>query len=210
MLPPLIALACAPAPAPQVAPDGRLDPVAHAARASLVLRGVRPSAEESARVRKDPEALDALVAEWVESPLFLETVRDVHAQAWWLRSDTRADPPSAGPLLLTGSSEIEAAFQEEPLRLVSEIVADGRPYTDVVTAEHTMIDAILVNSSIALGLIGLCVTQPLRRQLYHTHVHTAILVHSAHTDSINTIGFHGSLVYLIFEFYRSNLCDLLI
>ncbi len=146
MLPPLIALACAPAPAPQVAPDGRLDPVAHAARASLVLRGVRPSAEESARVRRDPEALDALVAEWVESPLFLETVRDVHAQAWWLRSDTRADPPSAGPLLLTGSSEIEAAFQEEPLRLVSEIVADGRPYTDVVTAEHTMIDAILAEA----------------------------------------------------------------
>ncbi|MFT4623638.1 MAG: hypothetical protein ACI8PZ_002294 [Myxococcota bacterium] len=137
----LFAMACGASSRPQAEPEAAV--MLHAERASLALRGVRPSPTELEQLADDPMALDGLVASWVDDPRFLATVRDLHAQVWWLRSDTNTDPPAAGPLLDVGQAEIEAAFQEEPLRLVSDIVAAGRPYSDVVTATHTMIDPIL-------------------------------------------------------------------
>ena len=74
------------------------DARAHAARASLALRGLRPSAEELAAVEADPNALPALVDAWLETDAFGDTVADYHAELLLVRADIIEPLPAIGPL----------------------------------------------------------------------------------------------------------------
>jgi hypothetical protein len=112
-----------------------VDAVAHAVRASVALRGLRPSADELAMVEADPSSLADLVDAWVASEAFGDTVTDYHAELLLVRADIIEPLPPLGPLEGYNLHEMSASLAEAPLELARAIVMDDRPYTDIVSTD---------------------------------------------------------------------------
>jgi len=123
-------------PTTAVTEDGGLDPVAHAVRASLALRGLRPSAEELAQVESDPTALGGLVDVWLTSDAFGDTVTDYHAELLLVRADIIDPLPAIGPLEGHDLHEMSASLTEGPLELARAIVMEDLPYSEMVTTDR--------------------------------------------------------------------------
>lgn len=122
-----------------------LSPVEHLVRVSIATRGIRPSADEVAAVTADPTALASIVDQYLDSPEFGRTIEDMHGELYRVRVDIAPQYPALGPLEGVDVSVIHRSSADEPLRLVSDIVMNDRPYTDVVTA-----DWIIADQSLAL------------------------------------------------------------
>lgn len=136
--------ACTTEPPPAPSTLRFLTPVEHLSRASLALRGVRPSIEELARVDAEPAALPSIVDGYLESPEFGETVRDLHNEVWLLRhQQVNHTIPPAGQLADKSMNEMNGSVFEEPLRLIEDVVMTDQPYTAIVTADYTMADPIV-------------------------------------------------------------------
>lgn len=122
--------------------DPALAPTDRLLRISTALRGRRPSDAELAAVADDPEALAAIVDAYLDSPDFGATVRDLHNDALLLLADFAAPPAgflTTGPLAGMDIYAANRAIMEAPLRLVERVVADDRPYTDILTADELMV-----------------------------------------------------------------------
>ena len=154
----LLTVGCAGPPAPPAppaarpraaAPDAQLDgdggvardPVEQLQRASMALRGLRPSLDELARVQADPDALPELVDGWLRSEAFAATVRDQHAEQLRLRTDLFETLPAVDALAGVPTAQIVASVQEAPLHLISDVVISGRPYSEILTSATLRADA---------------------------------------------------------------------
>jgi len=137
----LLLLACAPDPVepPAVVDDEIVD---RTVRASLAMRGVRPTVDELRSVAADPTQLEALVRGWLDDPAFAETVRDQHAFHLGLRTANIGKLPAIGPLAGQDLGAIAHALDEAPLQLIADVVTTGRPYREVLTTSDTMADPI--------------------------------------------------------------------
>lgn len=125
-------------------PDGPrvlLSPEDRAVRQSMALLGVRPSIDDLERARTEPGALDALVQEAVDDPRFGETVKHLYAELLHLRSYELVMPPR-GPLETADRESLSRALSEEPLRLIERVVLEDRPFTEIVTADTTVLDEV--------------------------------------------------------------------
>lgn len=127
-------------------PPPALSPEASAARVSLALRGVRPTPEDHERVDGSRATLRSLAHEWAESDEFLATMRDLHAQDWWLRVEEFGSPPAIGQVAWSNQEDLRHSQAEEAAQLVAEVIASGRPYTEIVTADYTMANAVLADA----------------------------------------------------------------
>ncbi len=129
-----LALGCAEPPATPSA----LDPVARLERASLDLRGVRPTVREIEAVEADPGAYAGLVDAFLADPRFGQRVLDT----WGDVLDTRRDAwlLDAADFGLPDAHAFAAAVGEEPLRVIRRVAEEDLPWTDVVTADWTMVD----------------------------------------------------------------------
>lgn len=136
-----------PSPPPKVA---LLTPEEHAMRASMALRGLHPSGSELDRVRADPDVIDDLVDEWIASPEFAATIRDMHGEQLLVRNATTGlkQLPQYAGLAPFDDTQIQHSSSEEPLKLIEKIVTEGHTYSEIVTANYMMTDQIL---SIAFG-----------------------------------------------------------
>ena len=112
-------------------------------RASMAIRGIRPTPDELRTVHDDPAALPGLVDAWLHDPRFGETIKDMHAEQLLLRTDVLDQLPALGPLLGTSVRDIHRATSESPLLLVERIVDEGRPYTEIVTADWMLTNGVL-------------------------------------------------------------------
>ena len=130
----------APSDGPE-SPESSLSAAEAAHRVSMALRGVRPSAEEISGAD-----LEALARTWVADPAFLETVHELHLEGWWLAVEEFGAPPAYGALEGYTQHEIRTSMFEEVPRLVVDLVADERPYTDIVRAPYTMANKILAEA----------------------------------------------------------------
>ena len=106
-------------------------------RASLDLRGVRPSLDEIERLQNRPADLDAMLDGLPDDPRFGWNVALQHEPSWSTRVEaqdlTRVDygiANESGYMRDTG---------EEPLRILAWIADHDLPWTDVVTAEWTVV-----------------------------------------------------------------------
>jgi hypothetical protein len=124
----------------QLTPDEQL------VRASMAIRGIRPSLDDLAQVDADPAAIDALVSGYLETPEFADMIRDMHAEIWLTRVDLEPPFPSLGPVEEESSWDMYNSISDEPLALVEHIVTSGRPYTDVVTSDYMMADSRIAAS----------------------------------------------------------------
>lgn len=134
-----------------------LDDVSTLRKATLLLAGRVPHADEVERVREGgEEALDAVLAEVMEEDGFYERVRDIYNDRFLTRRYHSSNPDSAIDLLSRAdypkadtldNSEIEGAEQwandaiaEEPLRLIEYILRNDLPYTEILTADYTVVN----------------------------------------------------------------------
>jgi len=121
-----------------------LTPTQHLSRASLALRGVRPSIEDLKAVEADPDALGGIVDRYLDSPEFGATIKDLHNDTLLMRMEYQ---PLQLPLTATFTNhtvvEINGSAYEEPLRLIEDIVMHDQPYTQIVTADYTLVDGII-------------------------------------------------------------------
>src|SRR5687768_8123256 len=94
-------------------------PVAWLTRASLDLRGVRPTLDEIARIEADPSAIDAVFDEYLHDPRFGGRVRDMYAEIYLTRyDDYYIRAYSYG---LPDDAAFNASVGEETLRILSTI-----------------------------------------------------------------------------------------
>jgi hypothetical protein len=131
------------APSDDVTPAGPLGPVEVLIRASLDVRGVRPTPDEVRAVLSDSAALEPLVDSFVDDPRFASRVRDVFADAFRTRIDYYA--LTAADFGLSDEPTFHASIAEEPLALAAWIAMNDRPYTDLVEAELTLSNALLAS-----------------------------------------------------------------
>jgi len=111
----------------------QLSPMRLLFRASLDLRGVRPSLDEIEAVRADPEAVDALIVGFLDDPRFAERLVHLYDERFQTRTDVlvvRYDTDD--PLLLA------KPIGEEPLRVLAQVISQDLAYTELVTADWTM------------------------------------------------------------------------
>jgi hypothetical protein len=118
-----------------------LTPAQHLTRASLALRGLRPTIEELRAVAEDPSKLAGIVDAYVSSPEFGETIKELHNEALHLRVEQGfLTMPAIGGLATATAARINHSVFEEPLRLIADVVMTDQPYTAIVTADYTMAD----------------------------------------------------------------------
>ncbi|MGC6416363.1 MAG: DUF1585 domain-containing protein [Bradymonadia bacterium] len=116
-----------------------LQPEARVIRASMALRGVRPTKAELERA----DELASLIDEWVQTDEFGETIKDMHDEALLLRvHEGRPSVSWKAPLTREGRGQQEAyinsQIQEAPLELIEYIVRTDKPYTEILTADYTL------------------------------------------------------------------------
>lgn len=135
-----------PPPGPAPIEVEYLSPTDHLVRASMVLRGVRPTPDELRQVAADSNALPSLVDRYLASPQFGATIKDLHNESLWLRvSDFKfVFRPVAGTPFSTGTYQDTAdSIAEEPLRLIEHVVTTDRPYSEIVTANYTFANGVV-------------------------------------------------------------------
>lgn len=127
----------------EVTPAGPLGPVELLIRASVDVRGVRPTPDEVRAVLSDPGAVDALIDSFVDDPRFANRVRDVFADAFRTRIDYY--PLGAADFGLSDEPAFQTSIAEEPLALAAWVAMNDRPYTDLVEAEITLSNELLAS-----------------------------------------------------------------
>lgn len=121
-----------------------LSPTQHLTRASMALRGVRPSIEDLRAVDADPAALPAIVDRYLASPAFGATIQELHNETLLLRVEQpQFTLPAIGPLAAATATTINGSLFDEPLRLIEDIVMSDQPYTKIVTADYTMANGVV-------------------------------------------------------------------
>lgn len=112
-------------------PDAPLVPMAPAellVRASMDLRGKRPSLAELDQVEADPAAYAEIVNQYLHGPELIERVKEIYDDALLLRREDFSDE----------SRDETDALYGEALELIAYIVANNRPFTEIGTADYTV------------------------------------------------------------------------
>lgn len=144
LLPLLALVACKPEPEP-VGPEGvePMDAAALLTRASLDLRGVRPSIDEVERVLADPTELDAVVDSFLHDPRFGARVADLWSEIYLTESETW--PVGYEQFRFEGDvSPVDfiTSLGREPLEIFRHVAENDLPYTELVTADWTMANEV--------------------------------------------------------------------
>jgi hypothetical protein len=114
-----------------VQPEAPLVPMAAddlLVRASMDLRGKRPSLAELDAVDADPNAYAQLVHQYLYTPDFIERVKDIYDDALLLRREDFSDE----------SRDETSALYGEALELIAYIVGNDRPFSEIGTADFTV------------------------------------------------------------------------
>ncbi len=119
--------------------DTMLNPVEQLVRVSMALRGIRPSGSDLDHIQTDPSALRAFAEDYVQTPEFGRTVRDMYAETLLTRRLGGA-LPAVGDLEGFTRLQREQGLSEEPLALIERVVMEDMPFTEIVTADWTVLD----------------------------------------------------------------------
>src|SRR6476619_4049295 len=128
-----------PAPAePERTDVTYLTPVQHLIRVSLDLRGTRPSDSELDDIDAHPNKMRHYIRAYMDDPRFADRVKEIWNEGFLTRQDRSFFP---GPPQMQGiltEDDFSKAAGNEPLELISHVVTDDRPFTEIVTAKYTM------------------------------------------------------------------------
>lgn len=111
-------------------------------RASVDLRGVRPSVDELAAVAEDPMSVEDLLDDLVDDPRTAKRVADRFADV--LQTVTESHDVNTEILEWDHSvGDLSRSIGQEPVEMVRWIVDNDLPFTDLVTADWTMANEVL-------------------------------------------------------------------
>lgn len=127
----------------EVDPGDPLEPAAVLTRASLDLRGVRPTVGELDALAADPAALEPMIAAYVDEPAFGSRVRDIFAGAWRTRIDEY--PLLDGVYAYDPSGPTHDAIGDETLNLLAYVAMNDLPFSEVVRSTETFVDPVLLD-----------------------------------------------------------------
>jgi hypothetical protein len=123
-----------------------LSPTDHLVRASMTIRGTRPSRAELDQVAADPDALPGIVDAYLASPGFGTVMRDVHSETLLTRVEIANQTIAAiGALAGTTVAEMNGSIYEEPLKLIEHVIVNDRPYSEIVTADYTLANKVVAS-----------------------------------------------------------------
>src|SRR6185503_7904227 len=97
-------------------------------RASMDLQGKRPTLAQLDAVEADPSSYATFVDQYLQSPEFLERVKDVYDDALLVRREDFSDE----------SRDETSAIYGEALELIAYIVQNDRPFSEIGTADYTV------------------------------------------------------------------------
>lgn len=121
-----------------------LSPTQHLTRASMALRGLRPSIEDLKAVDADPDQLPAIVDRYLGTQEFGETVKELENETLLLRIEQATLTfPQPTTLPTATALDINGSVFDEPLRLIEDIVMSDQPYTKIVTADYTLTNNVV-------------------------------------------------------------------
>ena len=112
-----------------------LSPSDHLLRASMAIRGTRPNPDQLQAVQEDPDLLPAFVDSYLADPLLGDTIKDIGAELFLVRTDVIDQLPAIGALRGRELRHVHEATAETSLRLFEEIVVEDLPLTELVTAD---------------------------------------------------------------------------
>lgn len=112
-------------------------------RVSFDLRGIPPTPDELARANAD--GWTTIRDEYLDDPLLEERLVHLYSQSWHTRVDVFDIIALDYGLDLQQEYDFERAVGEEPLRMMARVVADDRPWSEIVTADWTMAEDILLS-----------------------------------------------------------------
>lgn len=123
-----------------------LPPTQRLLRASMALRGQRPSLEEYAAVQADADAYAELVDAYLRSPAFGATMRQHFTE--WMELDQTPDAypagfPAIGDLAGIGTHRLNTSIIQAAGRLAEHVIMNDRPWSEIVTADYTLADGIV-------------------------------------------------------------------
>jgi hypothetical protein len=120
-----------------------LSPAQHLSRASMALRGIRPSVEDLKAVEADPTQMASIVDRYLQSPEFGETIMELHNETLLVRVEQpQMTYPAMGPLAAATARDINGGLFEEPLQLIRDVVMTDQSYKKIVTADYTMANGV--------------------------------------------------------------------
>ena len=123
----------------------RLDSLKLARRVSLDLRGKYLSNAEAQQILENPDALDSLVDAWLDEPAHKEQLVSLFAAMTLTKVDEFNVNHQDYGLQETLAYPFVLSIGEEAPRLMAEIATEDRPWTDLVTADFTMANALLID-----------------------------------------------------------------
>jgi hypothetical protein len=140
-------------------------------RASMDLRGKRPALTELDQVDTDPSAYATLVDQYLQSPEFLQRVKDTFDDALLVdREDDRDE-----------ALDKTHAIYGEALELIAYIVKNDRPFTEIGTADYTVANQLFQSDPNRMPFPMDPVTGPDWQQTHYTdgRPHAGLLSTSA-------------------------------
>lgn len=120
-----------------------LSPVSVLNRASLDVRGIRPSPRELQAVAADPEALQSTIDAFVDDAAFGDRIKDIFAGAWRTRVDFYPLPVETDG---EDNAALFAAIGEEPLNLIAYIAVNDLPLTRLLESTDTFVAPVLADA----------------------------------------------------------------
>ena len=122
------------------------DPLDMLTRVSLDIRGVRPSVAEVDAVLNDPEALNDFIDTYLTDERFPERVIDLYSEIYLTQAEVFPVPMSSFNFAEAVSNyAYTRSIGEEPLRILATVADEDLPYTEIVTADWTVINPILAS-----------------------------------------------------------------
>ena len=115
-------------------------------RISIDLRGTLPSEADLDAVEADPERLREFAAEYLNSETSEDRLVSMLAERWHTVLDQYEVWYNDYGLEEFEADRFSHSVGEEPLRLISHVVAQDRPWSEVVTADYTMSNDLLATN----------------------------------------------------------------
>jgi hypothetical protein len=118
-----------------------MDPARLLARASLDLRGVRPSEAELSQVEADPQKVDELIDGYIQDPRLSQRVISLFSDIYRTRLD--AFQVFAEDFGLDDELSFVRSVGEEPLQMLAYLVENDLPYSEIASGDFTMSNEVL-------------------------------------------------------------------
>jgi len=114
-------------------------------RISLDLRGVVPTIDELDAAEADPSLVERYRDDWLDDPRLEERIIDILGEQWHTRVDAFNADTEDYSLSDEQEYALERAVGEEPLRLVAHVVLSDAHYSEIVTADYTRSEELLLS-----------------------------------------------------------------